>query len=177
MQLLLFSHFGAESSGPAALGLSLQAFLIQLVTFLVVFLVLKKWAFGPIIRTLNERRTLIESGVTLGEKMRAAEAESDAKIAQKLHQARQQADAVIAEAEAEARQRVQSAEADAQKRAEGIIHEADARIKQASERERKRLEQEVIGLVSEVSQAVIGEKVDPKKDAGLIERALKGRAS
>ena len=61
------------------------------------------------------------------------------------------------------------------KRAEGIIKEAESQIKQATERERKRLEKELVGLVSEVSEAIIGEKVDATKDAALIDKALKGQ--
>ncbi len=171
----LLTHFGEGASGPAALGISGQAFLIQIITFLVVFLVLKKWAFKPIIKMLNARRDVIENGVTLGEKMRAEEAKLEEKVAQKLHEVRKQADQLIADAETEGKQKVQAAEDTAQKRAEGIIREAESQIKQASERERKRLEKELIGLVSEVSEAIIGEKVDATKDAALIDKALKGQ--
>lgn len=171
---MLLAQFG-EASGPAALGISGQAFLIQVVTFLIVFLVLRQWAFKPIIKMLNARREVIENGVTLGEKMRAEEAKLEEQVAQKLHEVRKQADQLIADAETEGKQKVQAAEEAAVKRAETILQEAQAQIKQATERERKRLEKEVVGLVSEVSEAIIGEKVDATKDAALIDKALKGQ--
>ena len=171
----LLTHFGEEASGPAALGISGQAFLIQIITFLLVFLALKKWAFKPIIKMLNDRRDVIENGVTLGEKMRAEEAKLEEEVAQKLHEVRKQADQLIADAETEGKQKVQAAEEAAAKRAEGIIKDAESQIKQATERERKRLEKELVGLVSEVSEAIIGEKVDATKDAALIDKALKGQ--
>lgn len=171
---VLLSQFG-EASGPAALGINGQAFLIQLLTFLIVFLLLKKWAIKPIVKLLNDRRDVIENGVTLGEKMRAEEAKLEDQVAKKLHEVRSQADLILADAEAEARQKVLAAEETAQKRADGIVQEANEHIKQAVVRERQRLEKEVVGLVSEVSQAIIGEKVDAQKDASLIDRALKGQ--
>lgn len=172
--LFALTHFGAaEASGPAALGISLQAFLIQLVTFLIVFLVLRQFAFKPIIKMLNERREVIENGVTLGEKMRAQEAEVEAAAAEKLHTARRQADTILADADNEARQKIQAAEEVAKARGDAMIKEAEAQIKQASDRERKRLEKEVVELVSEVSEAVIQEKVDAKKDAALIDKAMR----
>jgi len=171
----LLTYFAADSSGPAALGISAQSFVIQLLTFLIVFLALRKWAFKPIIKMLNERKDVIENGVALGEKMQAQEAETEAKVAEKLHAARRQADSILADAESEARQKIQSAEEAAKVRADTVVKEAEAQIKQASERERKRLEKEVVELVSEVSEAVIQEKVDAKKDAALIDKSLKGQ--
>lgn len=171
----LFTHFSDEASGPAALGISGQAFVIQLLTFLVVFLILKKWAFGPIIKLLNNRREVIENGVTLGEKMRAEEAKLEDMVAQKLHETRRAADKLLADADTEAKQKIQAAEDMARKRADGIIKDAAEQTKHAVERERKKLEQEAISLVSEVSEAVIGEKVDAKKDAAIIDKALQKR--
>src|SRR5258708_22037984 len=168
------THFGeAAATGPAVLGISLQAFVIQLLTFLVVFLALKKWAFTPIIKMLNNRRDIIENGVTLGEKMRAEEAKAEEEVARRLHEVRAQADQLIAEAETKAKQKITAAEEVAQKRAEGIVQEANEHIKQATELERARLEKEIVGLASAVSEAIIREKVDATNNASLLDRALK----
>ena len=42
---------------------------------------------------------------------------------------------------------------------------------------RKQLEQEVVSLISDATETIIGEKVDAKKDAALIDRALQGQKS
>lgn len=172
----LVTQFG-EASGPAALGISGQAFLIQLITFLIVFLLLRQFAFKPIIKMLNKRHDLIEEGVTLGEKMRTEELALEARVAQTLHDARRQADDILTDANAEVRQKIAKAEEAAQSRAAVILSEAEEQIKQATERERKRLETEVVNLVSEVSEAVIHEKVDAKKDAALLDKAMKEHRS
>lgn len=173
----LLTHFGESASGPAALGINGQSFLIQLITFILVFLVLRQFAFKPIVKLLNDRHDLIEQGVTLGEKMRVEEAKLADKAAATLQDARQKADRALADADTAARQKVAAAEEVAQKRAEAIVAEAESQVKQASARERKRLEGELIGLVSEVSEAVIHEKVDAKKDATLVAAALKDRGA
>lgn len=170
----LLNLFG-ESTLP--LGVDPQAFAIQLITFIIAFLALRKWAFKPILKVLEQRRELIESGISLGEKMRQQEQQAEEAAAKKLHDAMAQADQIVSEAEADAKQKVQAAEINALERADGIIREANEQIKQAADRERKRLESEIVGLVSDVSEAIIGEKVDPKKDAALIDKALKERAS
>lgn len=157
------------------LGLNLQAFVIQLVTFLIVLLALRQWAFKPIVKLLNERRETINSGITLGEKMREQEAELEEKVGEELHKAREEADKIIANAEQEARATIQSAEDTARTRAENMINDAKVQIDLETNRQRIALEAELVGLVSEVSEAIIGEKVDDKKDAALIDRAFQGR--
>src|SRR5258708_7817319 len=91
-----FTQFGDSSSGLGALGFDATAFLIQLITFVLAYLVLRRYAFGPIIKVLRERRETIEQGVKLGEQMQREKVELEAKVEQSLHEARQQADAIIA---------------------------------------------------------------------------------
>jgi len=166
----------SSSSGLSALGVDARAFLIQLITFVLALLILKRYAFKPIVKMLGERRELIESGVKLGEQMQKEEAQLAAKIEKAMHEARQEADAVIAGAQETARQTVREAEDKAREKATGILETADSRIAQDTARARKQLESEIVGLISDATEAIIEEKVDAKKDAALIERALKGRA-
>ncbi len=167
-------HLFADSSG-GILGLNVQAFVIQLATFLIVLLALRQWAFKPIMKMLDERRATINSGITLGEKMRAEEAEMEKKVSDELHKARSQADKIIADAEQAARSTVQSAEDAARTRAENLVNDAKNQIELETNRQRIKLEKDLVGLVSDVSEAIIGEKVDAKKDAALIDRAFHGR--
>lgn len=171
----LLTTFGESYSGLGALGFDGQAFVIQLITFVLAFLVLKRFAFKPILKVLQERRETIENGVKLGEQMKQEEAKLAAKVDQTLHEARQEADQIIATAQDSGRQAVRDAEEKARAKADGILAEAESRIAQETARARQQLEQEVVGLIADTTEAIIDEKVDAKKDAALIERALKER--
>jgi F-type H+-transporting ATPase subunit b len=173
--LQLITHFGDSSSGLGALGVDGKAFIIQLITFVLAFLVLRRFAFKPILKVLNERRETIESGVKLGEQMQKERVELEATVAKELHGARTQADGIVATAQETARETIREAETKAREKAETIITEAQARTQQDVARARKQLEQEVVGLISDATEVIIHEKVDPKKDAELINRALKER--
>jgi F-type H+-transporting ATPase subunit b len=178
MTYTLLTYFGAESSsGLGALGIDGGAFFIQLITFVLAFFVLKRYAFGPILKVLQERRETIESGVRLGEEMQRERAALEEKVEAELHEARQKADAVIGSAQDSAKQTVREAEDAAREKAQAILKEAEARVEVDMQRARKLLEKEMVALVSEATEAIIEEKVDAKKDAALIERALKERAS
>lgn len=170
---VLLTQFGESASGIGALGVDVKALVIQLVSFVLAFLVLKKWAFGPIVRMMEQRRATIEQGVKLGEQMQKDKAKLDAQIADTLQKARSEADGIIAQAQDTSRQTVREAEDKARDKAAGILKDAEERIATDTARARKKLESEVVGLISEATEAIIGEKVDAKKDAQLIDRALK----
>ena len=167
------TQFGESASGIGALGVDSKALIIQLVSFVLAFLVLYKWAFGPIVRLMEQRRRTIESGVTLGEEMKKERAKLDTEVADTLAKARQEADGIIAQAEEAGRQSIREAEDKARSKAEGILKDAESRIATDTARARKKLEGELVGLISNATEAIIGEKVDAKKDAELIDRALK----
>jgi F-type H+-transporting ATPase subunit b len=171
------TQFAESSSGIGALGIDGKALVIQLVTFLLAFLVLKKWAFGPIIRLMDERRDVIEKGVNLGEEMKKERVAFEAEVQKELQKARTEADGIISGAQDTAKETVREAEDKARDKAAGILKEAEARTELEMQRARKALEKELVELVSEATEAIIDEKVDAKKDAALIDRALKERAS
>lgn len=175
--LSAITTLGSSSSGIGALGFDPKAFLIQLITFILAFLVLKRWAFGPITRLLNERRETIERGVKLGEDMQKEKAELEKQVEQQLHEARAEADKMIASAQDTAHESIREAEEKARQKADAIVAEADGRIATDAARVRKALEGELAGLVAEATEAVIDEKVDAKKDSQLIEKALKRQSA
>lgn len=173
MNPALLTKFGESSSGIGALGFDGKSFLIQLITFILAYLVLRRWAFGPITKLLDERRETIERGVKLGEDMQKEKAELEKQVEVQLHEARQEADKLMAGAQETARETVREAEEAARAKADNIVAEAEGRISTETARARKALESELAGLVAEATEAVIDEKVDAKKDASLIEKALK----
>jgi F-type H+-transporting ATPase subunit b len=113
----------------------------------------------------------------LGEEMQKEHADLEKKVSSALHQARQDADAIVAEALDAARGQVREAEDKAQLKAENILKEAHTQADQNITRMRKALEGELVGLISDATEAIIDAKVDAKKDADLIDKALKGRVT
>jgi F-type H+-transporting ATPase subunit b len=175
--MLPVANFAAESSsGLGALGVDPKAFVIQLITFMLAYLVLRRYAFGPILKVLRERREIIENGVKLGEQMQKEKAAFEERMAELLKEARQQADGIVGTAQGTAKDTIREAEDKARQKAAVILEEAERRIAQETARVRKQLEKELATLVAEATEAVIEEKVDAKKDAALIERALKESA-
>lgn len=175
MQLTYFATETAEASGLGALGVSPKAFLIQLLTFIFVFLLLKKFAFDRIGKTLELRRKTIDDGVRLGQKLEKEREKLDDEVAEVMRQARHDADKIIATAHKEAREIMREADKSGQKKAEAMIADAHERIEEDKKQAKKQLEKDIVGLVSEATETIVHEKVDAKKDAELIDKALRGR--
>lgn len=175
---MIHLFFGAEeasTSGIGALGISPSAFIIQLITFVLVFALLKKYAFKPIVHLLEERRRVIDEGVKAGQLMAKEREKLESEIAQVMRDARTEADKIINTGHKEAREIMREAEKGAQHKVEVMLADAEARINEDTQQARRKLEKEIVGLVSEATEAIVEEKVDPKKDAELINKALKGR--
>ena len=175
MITVIATNFAADSSasGIGALGIDGKALIIQAVTFLLAFWVLQHWAFKPIVRIMEQRRKTIEDGVTLGEQMKKDKAALEAKVFEELAKARKEADGIIADANESARQAIREAEDTAAKKAAAIVKEGQNKAASEMQRARKQLESQIVGWVSDATEAIIGEKVDAAKDAAIIDRAIK----
>lgn len=165
-----------EASGFAALGFDVKAFLIQLITFLLVFYILKRYVFGKVVDMLEKRRKTIEEGVKLSQEAKARSEELDKEIAEAHKKARAEADKLIAQTRHQAETIIRAAEDSAVAKAENIMIDAKKKINEETERARRALERETVELVIEATEVVSREKLDAKKDAALIKDALRGQA-
>jgi F-type H+-transporting ATPase subunit b len=156
------------------LGFNLGFFLVQLLNFIIVAIVLKVWAYEPIVRMLNDRKQKIAQG--LEDARVAAEARANAE---------KEAAKIIAEAQTEANKRVAEAAGRAEKAAKDIAAAADEErarlLKTAQEEaalERNRILGDLRGQVAALSIAaankVIGEALDEQRQRRLIEEFFSG---
>ena len=170
-----------SEGGIAALGLNWQAFLFQLITFVIVLLVLRKFVFGKLAATIEGRREAVENSLNHAAATEEKLKKSETQIAKMLAEARTEAEALVAAGHKEAAQMVEEAERKAASRAEHIVTEAKAQMDVEVAKAREALKTEAATLVALATERIIREKLDPTKDAALIKAALaeaaKGRAN
>lgn len=166
---------GAEESaeGIAALGIDPIAIVLQLGTFLVLFLVLNKFGLNKIVASLKERRDTIDEGLKNAHEIEAQKEKLVLENEKVLKAARTEADGIIGKSQEEAGAIIFEAQAKAQKQAEEIVEKAKAQAGEEQEKARKELKSELLGLVSQATETVLDEKLDDKKDQELIAKALK----
>ncbi len=145
-----------------------------LIAFGITFFVLKKFAFGPIQKTIEARRDRILEAVEqadnardeardLLEQNRAILAEARSESAQILAEARKVADAQIQRAKDEA-------EVERQRRLEDTRKQIDAETVRAIDQIRG----EVADLTLEATQRVVGKVLDSADQRRLIDEAIEG---
>ncbi len=170
----MFASEGGEETagGVAALGIDLKSFLLQLATFLLVFFVLKKYAFAPILKALEDRRLTIEEGLKTAKELEEQSEKAAVEHEKMLARSRAEADKVIVQAKTEAAVLVKAAEEKAAARGEQLVKEARVHIEEDVKAAKRALKQETIDLVIGATQSIIEEKLDVRRDHRLIEKAL-----
>ena len=170
-------YFASETTeekvgGIASLGVDFKTLILQIITFLIVFALLKKFAFPKIVATLDERRETIDAGVHLGQQLRKEKELLDSKVEEVLQSARVNADKIINDSKQEAANVIKEAEQAASSKVDAMLQDAKIRLEKDIQHARNNMEQELVSLVAGATEKIIGEKLDASKDAKLIETYL-----
>jgi len=172
----MFAAEETEAKGLAALGIDGQAFIVQLITFLLVFVVLYKFVFHRVVQILEKRQKTIEEGVKLTTEMQAEKEQLDEEIARVKRKTREEADELIAQTRDKASLILKQAEEKSQTKADQIIKEAKQKIVEESEKAKRKLEKEVVEMIITATEEVTRLKLDEDKDRQLVSKVLKERA-
>jgi F-type H+-transporting ATPase subunit b len=143
-----------------------------LICFGITFFVLKRFAFGPIQKTIDERRDRIRSSVEEAEHARAEARRLLEEHKQLMGQAKSEASEILAEArrlgDAQRDRAREEAEADRQRRLEETRKQIEAETVRALEQIRA----EVAELALVATQKVTGQVLDKAAHRKLIEDAV-----
>lgn len=148
-------------------GVNWSKFFAQVILFLIVYWALSKFAFGPIVKMLEERRRRIEEGQLNAEKIKQQLAEAEQRYSEVLQKANAEAQALIEEARKSGSAITEKQIQDAIREAESII----ARARQETEIERNRVltevKAELVGLVVNTTAKVTGKVLTPEDQKRL----------
>ena len=144
-----------------------------IVAFLITLFVLKRYAFGPIQKTIDERRQRIEQSIAEAESARAEARRLLEEHRSLIGQAREQAEDILSEARKVAdaqRARVrEETEADRQRRLEETRRQIEAETHRALEQIRT----EVAELTLVAATKVTGKALDDADHRRLIDEAIR----
>jgi F-type H+-transporting ATPase subunit b len=150
-------------------GINPFALLSQLFSFAIVFLILWKWGFPVIVKTLEKRQAVIREGIENAEKARHDLAEATTRAEQVLQEARVQSQETIAQATRVAEREANRIQEEAHARAAQIEQQQVARIQQEAARARAELSRLVVNLSISAAGKVISKSVDSSDNRRLVE--------
>ncbi len=130
------------------LGVTWPKFIAQIIIFLLVYSILKKYAFGPVTAILEERRKRIEEAEADRSAIKKQLADSESLAAAKVAEANNTATRLITEAR-------ESANALAEKERQRATQEAQEILAKAREASKREREQQLASLKKDFGKLVI----------------------
>jgi F-type H+-transporting ATPase subunit b len=167
---MLFGLGAAEETG----GLTVHPYwvLVSIVQFLLLFYLLRRFLWGPILRTLQDRATRIREGLAAAEAARAEREQIKEEAERLLAQARQEAGAIADRTTKAAEGAAADIRTQAKAEADRVRERAQADAKQLHDQALAQLRTQVAGMVVLAASRVLGREVNAEQHRALIERSL-----
>ena len=145
----------------------------QMVNFAIVLFVLYRFAYKPVLRTLNSRTNKIEKGLADADAAGKKLEEIVEKEKEVLATAKKEAQEIIKTAEEQAKANSVSIVLEARNQSEKLLVSAKSQIEQEKNKMLTEVKGEIANLVVLATEKIIGEKLDKEKDRELIEKSIK----
>ncbi len=174
--ITLLTAAAPEVAGEANLldtfGVNWQLFTFQLINFVIVILVLKKFAFGPISAMLEQRKKRIAEGEEKLKRIETQLAESEEATAAALEKANNDAKRLIEEAKQSSAAHIEEKTQEAIVKAQEILNKAEATAKAEREQMVSELKSDFGQLVVTATTAVTGKVLTEEDKKRINQEAL-----
>lgn len=136
--------------------------------FFLVYWILSKYAFGPILAAMDARRDQVESDLKKAETFREEAAEDQKKLAERLALIEDEARTKVQEAVNEGKVIAEELRQKAQEQADAMIEKARQNVEFEMQKAREELKQDIIRLTIAATEKLIHERLDDDKHRDLI---------
>lgn len=154
-------------------GLDPIMLVAQIVNFLIVLFLLKRFLYKPVLETLKKREDTIKEGLKQAEEGRLVLEKSLEEERKILRKAQDQARKILEDARAQSDQIGKQLEDESRLRAEKILTDAQSQISQETREAEKRLAERINQLSIDLLTKSVKEMFDEKEEKLIINRALK----
>ena len=142
----------------------------QMVVFFILWWVVAKFVWPPLVKALDERATKVADGLAAAERGKADLESATKRAEQALSEARNEGTQRIAEAEKRAQMSAEEIKANAQAEAARILAQAKAEAEQQVSRARDVLRGEVASLAVKGAEQILRREVDAKAHSSLLDQ-------
>lgn len=160
--------------GPLAkLGFNGPVFIAQLVNFGLLLVLLRLFAYKPIMKMLDTRANKIKESLEAGDRAKQEAVSAEKEIAKKIEEASASGQQIVGQAVKTAEEVKRRASQDAKKEADAIVAKAQVEIQREKQESMTELRKEVADLAVMVAGKAIGTSIDKETQRKLIENTLK----
>ena len=168
---LLFAQHESEGGGglyDINTGLSVWT----LIVFVILLLILRKYAWGPIVDAVDSREKGIQTAIDGAAELNAEAAKLLEEHREQMADARRQASEILAEAKVASERVRKELEEKARTEAQGIVERALAEIERERDGALETLRRESVDLALAAASQLMQESFDQETDRQLVERYL-----
>ncbi|OIO70925.1 MAG: ATP F0F1 synthase subunit B [Zetaproteobacteria bacterium CG12_big_fil_rev_8_21_14_0_65_55_1124] len=144
-------------------------FIGQIVVFLTLLVLLKKYLYGPLNSLMEQRSAKIAEGLAAADAGKEAKAKADVEIAGQLKEARKKAQEILAAAEKRAAEIQEEITNKARDEAGQIVQAAREEVDAEVNKARMVLRKEVAGIAIAAAERIINAELDGKRHSKLID--------
>lgn len=156
-----------------SLGINGKLLIAQIINFAVLFWLLKKFLFGPVVKMLDNRSQTIKKGL-----------DDAAKIEKELEATNEKNQAILNEAKEVAKKLIEEAKKSATVESNRIIIEAERRVESQKEKalneiesqkesSRNEIKKETANLIAMAMEKILNQKIDQKENERIISETVK----
>ena len=167
----------ASSSGIAgglkALGVDGKLLAAQILNFIILVIILRKFLYQPLLGLMEKRRLQIEESQKKAEEVEKRYAEFQIEHVRRIEESKAEATALIEKAKTAAESLRQDMLAATQAESDKLLERTKAEIERQKESMLAELKHEIGGLVITVASKLLGREIDPKTETKFIEEAIR----
>lgn len=156
------------------ISVNIWQILISLANLTILFLLLKKFLYKPVINVLNQRQTAVELQYREAENARADALANKAEYEEKLTKAETLANEMRKAAADEAKRHGDKLIEEAKAKADGMVRQAEAEIELAKKKAESDVKREIADVSARLAEKLIERELDEKTHRGLIDQFIDG---
>jgi F-type H+-transporting ATPase subunit b len=146
--------------------------LVSLVQFLILYWLLRRFLWGPVTRTLDDRARRIREGLDLAEAAKQERERMKHEVEQLLAQARREAAAIAERTTKAAEAAAADIKAQAKTESDRIREKGRSDAQHLHDQALAQLRKEVASMVVLAASRILGREISPEQHRALIERSL-----
>lgn len=156
----------------AQLGILWGNLLWQIVAFIILVFLLSRFAYGPVVKMLDERANRIRESMEQAEQIRQDNQNAAKRSQEIIAEAQAQTRDILAQANQMSQRTISAAQEEARNQREKLLEDAHAQIQADTQRAKEELQREVARLAIQAAGKVIGRSLDDQDHYRLVDEAL-----
>lgn len=156
-----------------SLGINGKLLIAQIVNFLILLFLLKRFLYGPIVKMLDSRSRTIKKSLDDAKRIEEELKKTEEKNAEYLARAQTDAKKMVEEAKKSASEEAKRITVLAEKRASELKDKALAEISEEKENAKSEIRREAASLIALATEQVIEKRLTEREDEKMISEVIR----